>query len=143
MRPTCYWFLLGPERLIAIEHFGANGVLLPASVSDIRCIGQIFGGEVVFAPQIMHGKTTNPSASSQDSRTPSLTRYHSLKLSTLASVPEVLEVTAQTSDGVVMGLRHRTLPIEGVQFHPESILTTAGHHLLGNFLGKAQARTRS
>jgi anthranilate/para-aminobenzoate synthase component II len=59
-----------------------------------------------------------------------------------SSVPDVLEVTAQTADGVVMGLRHRTLPIEGVQFHPESILTTSGHHLLGNFLARSQAKTR-
>jgi anthranilate synthase/aminodeoxychorismate synthase-like glutamine amidotransferase len=131
---------------IAIEHFGANGVPVLGVCLGHQCIGQIFGGEVVSAPQIMHGKTSmihhqsigvfagleNPFEA---------TRYHSLVVDA-ASVPDVLEVTAQTSDGVVMGLRHRMLPIEGVQFHPESILTTAGHHLLGNFLGKAQARTR-
>jgi anthranilate synthase/aminodeoxychorismate synthase-like glutamine amidotransferase len=69
------------------------------------------------------------------------TRYHSLVVDA-SSVPDVLEVTAQTADGVVMGLRHRTLPIEGVQFHPESILTTSGHHLLGNFLARSQAKAR-
>ena len=132
---------------IAIEHFGANGVPVLGVCLGHQCIGQIYGGDVVAAPQIMHGKTSmihhqsvgvfagleNPFEA---------TRYHSLVVDP-ASVPEVLEITAQTSDGVIMGLRHRTLPIEGVQFHPESILTTAGHHLLGNFLGKAQARARS
>jgi anthranilate synthase component 2 len=111
-----------------------------------QCIGQIFGGLVVAAPEIMHGKTSmihhqsggvfagleNPFEA---------TRYHSLVVDA-ASIPDVLEVTAHTSDGVVMGLRHRTLPIEGVQFHPESILTTSGHHLLGNFLARSQAKSR-
>jgi anthranilate/para-aminobenzoate synthase component II len=67
------------------------------------------------------------------------TRYHSLIVDA-ASVPPVLEVTARTADGLIMGLRHRELPIEGVQFHPESILTRVGHHLLGNFVGLALGR---
>ena len=111
-----------------------------------QCIGQIFGGAVVAAPEIMHGKTSMIHHQSDGvfaglENPFEATRYHSLVVDP-ASVPDVLEVTAQTADGVVMGLRHRTLPIEGVQFHPESILTTSGHHLLGNFLARAQAKSR-
>jgi anthranilate synthase component II len=130
----------------AIEHFGSNGVPVLGVCLGHQCIGQIFGGVIVAAPEIMHGKTSmihhqsvgvfagleNPFEA---------TRYHSLVVDP-SSIPDVLEVTAHTSDGVVMGLRHRTLPIEGVQFHPESILTTSGHHLLGNFLARAQAKSR-
>ncbi|MEO7428658.1 MAG: aminodeoxychorismate/anthranilate synthase component II [Acidimicrobiales bacterium] len=109
-----------------------------------QCIGQVYGGDVVRAPQVMHGKTSlirhhgtgvfaglpNPLEA---------TRYHSLVVDR-ASVPEVLEITAETDDGIVMGLRHKELGVEGVQFHPESILTVGGHDLLRNFLG-LQART--
>jgi anthranilate synthase/aminodeoxychorismate synthase-like glutamine amidotransferase len=130
----------------AIEHFGSNGVPVLGVCLGHQCIGQIFGGVIAAAPEIMHGKTSmihhrsvgvfagleNPFEA---------TRYHSLVVDP-SSIPDVLEVTAHTSDGVVMGLRHRTLPIEGVQFHPESILTTSGHHLLGNFLARAQAKSR-
>jgi anthranilate synthase/aminodeoxychorismate synthase-like glutamine amidotransferase len=130
----------------AIEHFGSSGIPVLGVCLGHQCIGQIFGGLVVAAPEIMHGKTSmihhqsggvfagleNPFEA---------TRYHSLVVDA-ASIPDVLEVTAHTSDGVVMGLRHRTLPIEGVQFHPESILTTSGHHLLGNFLARSQAKSR-
>ena len=104
-----------------------------------QCIGQAFGATIGPAPTLMHGKTspvnhdgfgvftgmTNPFEA---------TRYHSLVVER-ASVPDALQVTAETPDGVVMGLRHRTLPIEGVQFHPESILTPEGPELLANFLG--------
>ena len=104
-----------------------------------QCIGHRFGGTVVRAPQVMHGKT---SQITHDGRgvfvgLPSpftATRYHSLVVDR-ASVPDVLEITAESEDGLVMGLRHRELPIEGVQFHPESILTEHGHDLLRNFLG--------
>jgi anthranilate synthase/aminodeoxychorismate synthase-like glutamine amidotransferase len=110
-----------------------------------QLIGHLFGGEVVRAPEIMHGKTSlirhedvgvfaglpNPLEA---------TRYHSLVVAP-GSVPSCLEVTARTDDGVVMGLRHRELPIEGVQFHPESILTAGGHDLLRNFLARAGAAT--
>ena len=106
-----------------------------------QLIGHLFGGEVVRAPEIMHGKTSlirhedlgvfeglpNPLEA---------TRYHSLVVAP-ESVPDCLEVTARTDDGIVMGLRHRELPIEGVQFHPESILTAGGHDLLRNFLARA------
>ncbi|MGH9139260.1 MAG: anthranilate synthase component II [Acidimicrobiales bacterium] len=103
-----------------------------------QCLGEVFGGEVVRAPAIMHGKT---SLIRHDGRgvfdgLPNpleATRYHSLVVAP-ESVPDVLEVSASTGEGVVMGLRHRDHPTEGVQFHPESILTVAGHDLLRNFL---------
>jgi anthranilate synthase/aminodeoxychorismate synthase-like glutamine amidotransferase len=103
-----------------------------------QCIGQVFGGEVVRAPTVMHGKTSvihhdgkGIFAGLQDPLV--ATRYHSLVVAP-ESVPDVLEVTATTDDGTIMGLRHRSLPIEGVQFHPESILTAEGHRLLANWL---------
>ena len=103
-----------------------------------QSLGQAFGGKVVRAPRLMHGKT---SEIHHDGRTifaglPSpftATRYHSLIVER-ASLPECLEVSAWTEDGLVMGLRHKRFPIEGVQFHPESILTSAGKELLRNFL---------
>ena len=107
-----------------------------------QCIGQLFGGEVVRAPSIMHGKTSlvhhDGAGVLEGLPQPfEATRYHSLVVDP-DSVPDVLEVTARTEDGVVMGLRHRELPVEGVQFHPESILTTGGHRLLQNFLGQVK-----
>ena len=103
-----------------------------------QCIGQSFGATVGPAPQLMHGKTSSVSHDGAGvfagmANPFEATRYHSLVVER-ASVPDVLEVTAETPDGVVMGLRHRTLPIEGVQFHPESILTPDGPELLANFL---------
>ena len=103
-----------------------------------QSLGQAFGGRVVRAPKLMHGKT---SEIRHDGRTLyaglsdpfTATRYHSLIVAR-DSVPACLEVSAWTEDGLVMGLRHREFPLEGVQFHPESILTTAGHDLLRNFL---------
>ncbi len=106
----------------------------------LQCIGQAYGGRVVRAPRLMHGKTSeihhcgegifaglpNPFVA---------TRYHSLVVAP-ESVPDVLEVTATTTDGVVMGLRHRSAAVEGVQFHPESILTPSGPGLLANFLDR-------
>jgi len=104
-----------------------------------QAIGAAFGGRIVRARSIMHGKV---SAIDHDGRgvfagigSPlEATRYHSLVVEE-ASCPEVLEITARTRDGEIMGLRHRELPIEGLQFHPESILTAEGKRLLGNFLG--------
>jgi anthranilate synthase/aminodeoxychorismate synthase-like glutamine amidotransferase len=103
-----------------------------------QCIGQVFGGSVVRAPQVMHGKTSviHHTGRGVFEGLPDpieATRYHSLVVDR-ASVPDVLEITAQTEDGIVMGLRHRELDVEGVQFHPESILTARGHDLLANFL---------
>jgi anthranilate synthase/aminodeoxychorismate synthase-like glutamine amidotransferase len=108
-----------------------------------QCIGEVYGARTVSAPTLMHGKTsqihhdaTGVFASLPDPFV--ATRYHSLVVEP-TSVPDVLEVTASTSDGVVMGLRHRTLAVEGVQFHPESILTPCGPTLLKNFLGQLAA----
>ena len=106
-----------------------------------QCIGQVYGGDVVRAPTIMHGKTSAivHEQGGVFAGLPSpleATRYHSLVVEA-GSVPDVLEVTARTDDGVVMGLRHRELDVEGVQFHPESILTEHGHQLLRTFLGRA------
>jgi anthranilate synthase component II len=106
-----------------------------------QALGQAFGGKVVRAPRLMHGKV---SAVHHDGRTMfaglpaafTATRYHSLVVAR-EGLPDCLEVSAWTDDGVVMGLRHRELPLEGVQFHPESILTSAGQQLLGNFLQRA------
>jgi anthranilate synthase component 2 len=105
-------------------------------------MGQAFGGRVVRAKTLMHGKTS-PIAHTGAGVFTSLpspfeaTRYHSLAVER-ASLPECLEVTAWTVDGEIMGLRHRTLPIEGVQFHPESIATEHGHTMLRNFLQGAR-----
>jgi anthranilate synthase/aminodeoxychorismate synthase-like glutamine amidotransferase len=108
-----------------------------------QCIGQVFGGTVVRAPQVMHGKTSLIHHNGQGvfaglPQPFEATRYHSLIVAR-DTVPDVLEITAETDDGLVMGLRHRELPIEGVQFHPESILTAGGHDLLRNFLGQVRA----
>jgi anthranilate synthase component II len=106
-----------------------------------QCIGQVFGGEVVRAPEIMHGKTSLIRHTGEGVFTGlpeplEATRYHSLVVAR-ESVPAVLEITAETDDGVVMGLRHRQLDVEGVQFHPGSILTMSGHDMLRNFLARA------
>lgn len=111
----------------------------------LQCIGQVFGGEVVRAPQVVHGKTSlirhRGVGVFEDLPNPlEATRYHSLVVAR-ESVPEVLEITAETDDGLVMGLRHRELMVEGVQFHPESVLTAAGHRLVQNFLDRCTAVT--
>lgn len=103
-----------------------------------QCLGQVYGGQVVRAPEPRHGKTSPILHSGQGvfRGLPSpfeATRYHSLVVRR-ETLPEVLEVSAWTADGLIMGLRHRTLPVEGVQFHPESILTEHGLELLRNFL---------
>jgi anthranilate synthase/aminodeoxychorismate synthase-like glutamine amidotransferase len=107
-----------------------------------QCIGQIYGGDVVRAPEIMHGKTSLIEHTGigvfQGLPNPfEATRYHSLVVQR-DTMPDVLEITAQTSDGLVMGLRHREFDVEGVQFHPESILTAGGHQLVGNFLDRCR-----
>ena len=103
-----------------------------------QAIGQAFGGKVVHAKTLMHGKVSPVEHAGQGVfaglPTPFVaTRYHSLAVER-DGLPDCLEVTAWTADGEIMGLRHRALPIEGVQFHPESILTEHGHRLLKNFL---------
>ncbi len=103
-----------------------------------QSIGQAFGGNIVHAKKVMHGKTSairhNAEGVFRDLPNPlQATRYHSLVIEQ-SSLPGCLEVTAWTEDGEIMGVRHRTLPVEGVQFHPEAILTESGHELLANFL---------
>jgi anthranilate synthase/aminodeoxychorismate synthase-like glutamine amidotransferase len=123
--------------LDVIRHFAGKVPLLGVCLGH-QAMGQAFGGRVVRAPYLMHGKT---SKILHDGRTVfegvenpfTATRYHSLIVDR-ASVPPMLEVSATTSDGLVMGLRHREFICEGVQFHPESIMTAAGKRLLGNFL---------
>ena len=106
-----------------------------------QCIGAVFGGRIVRAPAVMHGKVSQihhdgAGVLAGVANPLRATRYHSLVVDP-ASVPDELAVTATTAEGVVMGLRHRSLPIEGLQFHPESQLTVDGHAILGNFLGVA------
>ncbi|MDZ4261832.1 MAG: aminodeoxychorismate/anthranilate synthase component II [Pseudomonadota bacterium] len=126
----------------AINHFAGKLPILGVCLGH-QAIGQAFGGKVIHAKQIMHGKTSqvkhNNSGLFKGLSNPfEATRYHSLVIEH-ATLPECLEITAWTElpDGAVdeiMGVRHRTLAIEGVQFHPESILTQHGHQLLRNFL---------
>lgn len=144
MRPDRIVISPGPGRpensgiiIEAIREFAGDMPILGVCLGH-QAIGAAFGGQVVRAPTIMHGKT---SRIFHDGRTIyrgldqpfTATRYHSLVVSP-EGFPECLEVTARTEDGLVMGLRHRTHPVEGVQFHPESILTQAGKRLLANFL---------
>ena len=105
-----------------------------------QSIGQAFGGKIVRAARVMHGKTSpiHHDGKGVFAGLPNpfeATRYHSLLIER-ASVPDSLEVTAHTTEGEIMAVRHRTLPVEGVQFHPESFLTTAGKDLLANFIAK-------
>jgi anthranilate synthase component 2 len=149
---------LNPERLVispgpctpneagismaAIEHFAGKLPILGVCLGH-QAIGQVFGGQVIRAGRVMHGKVSPVFHSDQGifrglSNPLQATRYHSLVIEQ-ASLPDCLEVTAWTrnDDGSVeeiMGVRHKTLPIEGVQFHPESIMTEQGHELLRNFL---------
>jgi len=108
-----------------------------------QAIGHVFGGSVIRASELMHGKTSmihhHNLGVFEGLPTPlEATRYHSLVVDR-AGLPETLEITAETADGMIMGLRHRVHDVEGVQFHPESVLTSAGHQLLGNFLARCSA----
>ena len=103
-----------------------------------QCIGEAWGGKIVHAPQVMHGKTSlishNKSGLFKDIESPfNATRYHSLMVDP-ESFPDELEITAKTDDGLIMGLKHKQFEIYGLQFHPESILTSFGHKLIENFL---------
>ena len=151
MRPDAVLISPGPGRPAdagisnaVIERVGRHTPVLGVCLGH-QCIGEVFGGRVVRAPQIMHGKTSmvRHGGAGVMAGLPDpfeATRYHSLVVER-DSLPDVLEVTAETDDGIIMGLRHRSLPVEGVQFHPESILTTEGHDLLGNFLRAAGVTT--
>jgi anthranilate synthase/aminodeoxychorismate synthase-like glutamine amidotransferase len=124
----------------AIPAFAAAGVPLFGVCLGLQAIGHVYGAAVVRAPALMHGKTSPVEHAGLGvfAGLPSpltATRYHSLVLDP-ATVPDCLEITAHTADGVVMGARHRQFDVEGVQFHPESILTGCGHDLIRNFLAR-------
>jgi anthranilate synthase/aminodeoxychorismate synthase-like glutamine amidotransferase len=125
----------------AITTFADLGVPVLGVCLGHQAIGHVYGGQVVRAPELMHGKTSEVHHEGggvfAGLPTPfTATRYHSLVVDP-DTVPECLEVTATTADGMVMGVRHRNLDVEGVQFHPESILTALGHDLVRNFLARA------
>jgi len=108
----------------------------------MQCMGQAFGGDVIRAPQVMHGKTSlirhhDTGVFSGLPAPLEATRYHSLIVDR-STLPDVFEVTAESDDGLLMGIRHREHDVEGVQFHPESVLTTAGHDLIDNFLSRCR-----
>ena len=148
-RPDAVLISPGPGRpedggvsLQAIDALAGEIPLLGVCLGH-QCIGQSYGGTIVAAPQLMHGKTSEIHHDGKGlfSGLPNpfvATRYHSLVVQP-DTVPAQLEVTATSTDGVVMGLRHRTLGVEGVQFHPESVLTVSGPALLANFLGQLGA----
>ena len=120
-----------------LRHFAGRLPMLGVCLGH-QAIGAAFGGRIVRARELMHGKTSliHHTGKGVFEGLPdpfTVIRYHSLAIER-ASLPECLEVTAETADGEIMGVRHRSLPIEGVQFHPESILTEHGHALLRNFL---------
>ena len=124
----------------AVPAFAAAGVPVFGVCLGHQAIGHVYGADVVSAPELMHGKVSDVSHDGRGVFTGiespfTATRYHSLVLEP-SSVPDVLEVTATTADGIVMGVRHREFDVEGVQFHPESILTASGHDLLRNFLAR-------
>jgi anthranilate synthase component 2 len=125
----------------AIQHFAGKLPILGVCLGH-QSIGAAFGGKIVRAKELMHGKTSVITTTQQGvfaglPRQFTVNRYHSLAIDK-ASCPDVLEVTAWTDDGEIMGVRHKTLAIEGVQFHPESILTEHGHAMLKNFLVQAR-----
>ncbi len=127
--------------MAAIERLAGSVPILGVCLGH-QCIGRVYGGNVVRAPAVVHGKTSLIHHRGQGvlAGLPDpfeATRYHSL-LVDRDTLPAELEVTAETEDGLVMGLRHRELAVEGVQFHPESILTADGRKLLANFLARAR-----
>jgi anthranilate synthase/aminodeoxychorismate synthase-like glutamine amidotransferase len=126
-----------------IKHFGGKVPVLGVCLGH-QSIGQVFGGRVLRAPKLFHGKSSRVQHDGKSmfagvDQNFSAGRYHSLIVED-SSLPDCLEVSARTEDGIIMGLRHRTMKIEGVQFHPESIMTTEGKKLLANFLKVGIAR---
>lgn len=115
-----------------------------------QALGELFGATVNHAPELMHGRTSVITHDGQGvfegvENPLTVTRYHSLAIEP-RTLPESLEVTAQTDNGIIMGVRHRDLPLEGVQFHPESVMTQSGHIIFGNWLarcGDAEAPKRA
>jgi anthranilate synthase component II len=151
LKPDAIAISPGPGRpesagisLAIIEQLGENLPILGVCLGH-QSIGQVFGGRIVSAPELMHGKTSQVSHTGVGvfrgiDNPMTATRYHSLIIDR-DSCPDVLEITAWVEDGTIMGVRHRNFPhIQGVQFHPESILTTSGKQLLRNFLEQLQAR---
>lgn len=123
--------------LEAIKHFAGKIPILGVCLGH-QAIAQAFGGEVIHAKEVMHGKVSAITHQNNDvfQNLPNpltVTRYHSLAVNA-QNLPDCLEITAQSADGEIMALRHKTLPISGVQFHPESILSEKGRELLQNFL---------
>ena len=122
----------------AIIPFAERGTPVFGVCLGHQAIGHVFGGSVIRAPHLMHGKTSevihhNTGVFAGLANPVTTTRYHSLVIEK-SSMPDCLSITAETADGIVMGVRHTSLPVEGVQFHPESILTTSGHDMLRAFL---------
>jgi anthranilate synthase/aminodeoxychorismate synthase-like glutamine amidotransferase len=147
LEPDAILLSPGPGRpedsgiLCALIEVAAGRVPLLGVCLGHQAIGHVFGAKIVRAPELMHGKTSlvRHDGTGVFAGLPSPlegTRYHSLIVDR-DTLPAELEVTAETDDGVVMGLRHRELAVEGVQFHPESILTVGGHDLLRNWLAVA------
>ena len=129
----------------AIKHFGGKLPVLGVCLGH-QCIGQVYGGKVVRADRLMHGKTSPIHHHGENvfAGLPNpfeATRYHSL-LVERATLPACLEITAETVEGEIMGLAHRELPVYGVQFHPESILTPGGKRIIRNFLQLIDRRER-
>lgn len=152
MQPQAVVISPGPGRpedagisLELIRELGPELPILGVCLGH-QCIGQVYGGQIVRAPELMHGKTSliyhrGVGVFEGLSQPFTATRYHSLVIEP-STCPDELEVTAQTSDGIIMGVRHRRYPhVQGVQFHPESILTAEGKRLLSNFLRSAKAST--
>jgi anthranilate synthase component 2 len=152
MQPQAVVISPGPGRpedagisLELIRELGPELPILGVCLGH-QCIGQVYGGQIVRAPELMHGKTSliyhrGVGVFEGLSQPFTATRYHSLVIEP-STCPDELEVTAQTGDGIIMGVRHRRYPhVQGVQFHPESILTAEGKRLLSNFLRSAKAST--
>jgi anthranilate synthase component II len=144
LAPDCLVISPGPcspaeagISVAAIQHFAGKLPILGVCLGH-QSIGAAFGGKIIRAKELMHGKTSLITTTQQGvfANLPkqfTVNRYHSLAIER-ATCPDCLEITAWTEDGEIMGVRHKTLPIEGVQFHPESILTEHGHAMLANFL---------
>lgn len=125
--------------LAAIRHFAGKTPILGVCLGH-QAIAQIFGATIVRAAKVMHGKTSPVNHNGQGvfrglNNPLTVTRYHSLLIDPL-TLPECFEVTARSEEGEIMGIRHRDFDLEGVQFHPESILSEQGHQLLANFLNR-------